>query len=123
MYSGAEEALVVPYDNVEKYHGEDGFRDVSFVSKPDIKRVSQEKAWSVFSRMSKVLRSVELHSKTVIARPNLDHVNLQADPGSVTLVALGPLTNLAIALLADPDLSSRLKHLYVMGGNTEVSEI
>ena len=42
-------------------------------------------------------------------------------PGDVTLVALGPLTNLAIALLADPALAWRLKHVYIMGGNTEVS--
>ena len=47
----------------------------------------------------------------------------QAHPGEVSLVALGPLTNLAIALLADPPLAGRLKHLYIMGGNTEVSPV
>ena len=47
----------------------------------------------------------------------------QDHPGEVTLVALGPLTNLAIALLADPGLASRLKDLYIMGGNTEVSSV
>ena len=44
----------VPYINTDRYHGEDGFNDVSFEDKPDISRVSQEKAWSVFSRISKV---------------------------------------------------------------------
>ena len=37
----------------------------------------------------------------------------------VSLVALGPLTNVAIALLADPGLGARLQSLYIMGGNME----
>ena len=40
-------------------------------------------------------------------------------PGQVSLVALGPLTNLAIALLADPGLGGRLASLTIMGGNME----
>ena len=55
VYSGAEEAMVVPYINTDRYHGQDGFNDVSFDDKPDINRVNQEKAWSVFSRISKVI--------------------------------------------------------------------
>ena len=47
----------------------------------------------------------------------------QAQPGEVSLVALGPLTNLAIALLADPPLAGRLKQVFIMGGNTEVSSV
>ena len=43
----------------------------------------------------------------------------RAHPGEVTLVALGPLTNLAIGLLADPGLGARLASLYIMGGNME----
>ena len=50
-------------------------------------------------------------------------MTLQDDPGEVTLVALGPLTNLAIALLADPQLAGRLKQVFIMGGNTEVSSV
>ena len=43
----------------------------------------------------------------------------RAHPGEVTLVALGPLTNLAIGLLADPGLGERLASLFIMGGNME----
>jgi len=43
----------------------------------------------------------------------------RAHPGEVTLVALGPLTNLAIGLLADPGLGARLANLFIMGGNME----
>ena len=41
------------------------------------------------------------------------------NPGDITLIALGPLTNVAIAMLSDPELSERLFHLYIMGGNME----
>lgn len=37
-------------------------------------------------------------------------------PGEVTLVCLGPLTNLAIALNVEPDLPSMLKKVVIMGG-------
>lgn len=37
-------------------------------------------------------------------------------PGEVTLVALAPLTNLALALRLDPTLPARVKRLVVMGG-------
>ena len=37
--------------------------------------------------------------------------------GDITLVAMGPLTNLAVALRMAPDISSKLKDLVIMGGN------
>jgi purine nucleosidase len=37
-------------------------------------------------------------------------------PGELTLVALGPLTNLAVALNLDPDLPRKYRRLVVMGG-------
>ena len=78
VYRGATEAMVIPIVEHENYHGEDGFNDVSFDDEPDISRVRDERAWSVISRLSK------------------EH------PGEVNLVAIGPLTNVAIAMLADP---------------------
>ena len=54
MYCGAEEALVVPYINTDRYHGQDGFNDVSFDETPDLQRVSEERAWRVFSRVCQV---------------------------------------------------------------------
>jgi inosine-uridine nucleoside N-ribohydrolase len=38
-------------------------------------------------------------------------------PGEITLVALGPLTNVAIAMLIEPKLASRLAEIVLMGGN------
>ena len=40
----------------------------------------------------------------------------RADPGELTLLAVGPLTNVALALALDPELPDLLDDLYVMGG-------
>lgn len=39
--------------------------------------------------------------------------------GEVTLVAMAPLTNLAVALRMDPGFGTRLKSLVIMGGNMQ----
>lgn len=55
-------------------------------------------------------------------RPSAEHaanalVRLtRDDPGALTLVCLGPLTNVALATRLDPDLPSRVRRLVVMGG-------
>ena len=38
------------------------------------------------------------------------------NPGEITLVAVGPLTNLALALQADPEVATLLKAVVIMGG-------
>ncbi len=44
----------------------------------------------------------------------IDTVN--AYPGQVTLMAIGPLTNVAMALRLEPGLSRKVKRIYIMGG-------
>lgn len=41
---------------------------------------------------------------------------LRAHPGAVTLVAVGPLTNLALALAEDPAITGLVRQVVVMGG-------
>ena len=41
--------------------------------------------------------------------------------GKVTLVAIGPLTNVALACRLDPNFPTRLKHVVIMGGNIEAT--
>lgn len=47
----------------------------------------------------------------------VDSVN--ASPGEITLVAVGPLTNIAAAMALDTNLSTKVKELIVMGGSVE----
>lgn len=37
-------------------------------------------------------------------------------PGEITLVTLGPLSNVATALLREPELAGAVQHCYIMGG-------
>ena len=39
-----------------------------------------------------------------------------AEPGTITLCALGPLTNIAMALVKSPEIAGRIAELVVMGG-------
>jgi inosine-uridine nucleoside N-ribohydrolase len=41
---------------------------------------------------------------------------VNANPGQVTIAAIGPLTNIAMALRQEPGLASRIKRLAIMGG-------
>lgn len=45
---------------------------------------------------------------------------VDADPGNITLVPVGPLTNIALAFLLRPDLPSKLAGIVLMGGNAFV---
>lgn len=51
------------------------------------------------------LSAVEFLTSTVAARP-----------GEVDIVAIGPLTNIARAIVAAPDFAAQVRRLYVMGG-------
>ncbi|MEU6164292.1 nucleoside hydrolase [Streptomyces tanashiensis] len=44
---------------------------------------------------------------------------LLAHPAPVTLVPTGPLTNIAVLLLAHPELAGRIERIVLMGGSTE----
>lgn len=95
VHRGASSGLVVEYDHQEHYHGMDGFNDVSFPDTPSMERVEEELAWAAISRLTREF------------------------PGEVALVAIGPLTNIAIAMAADPGLAERLQEIFIMGGNYE----
>lgn len=56
----------------------------------------------------------ELHHQRPSTKVIIDEV--QASPGDVTIVALGPLTNIAAALQQLPDLATQIGHLIILGG-------
>lgn len=42
--------------------------------------------------------------------------SVNANPGEVTILAIGPLTNVAMALMLEPGLAAKVKKLVIMGG-------
>jgi purine nucleosidase len=69
------------------------------------------------------LGDLELPEPAVAARPEHGVLHLidtlrRAEPGSITLCALGPLTNIATALVMAPDVAGAIAALVVMGGGT-----
>lgn len=91
VFAGCATALVrAPEEDAAFVHGQDGFGDVGFPE--PIAPLSGEPAALALLRLTR------------------------ERPGELTLVALGPLTNLALALRLDPTLPQRVARLVVMGG-------
>lgn len=90
VYAGARTALVETGNRASHVHGEDGLGDAGL---------------PVSSRQLEV-------EAAALALIRL----VKESPGELELIAIGPLTNLALALRLDPDLPSRYKRLVVMGG-------
>ncbi|MEO6365214.1 MAG: nucleoside hydrolase [Luteimonas sp.] len=90
VFAGCGSPLLHPAVDAAYVHGRDGFGDTGYEAPS---------------------RSAESeHAAQAIVR--LSHVHA----GSLLLVALGPLTNLALALKLDPTLPQRIARLVVMGG-------
>ncbi|MEO7012926.1 MAG: nucleoside hydrolase [Dokdonella sp.] len=90
VYAGCATPLVLPAEDAAFVHGQDGFGDTDYT--PSQRRPADEHAVMAILRLSREFA------------------------GQLTLVALGPLTNLALALRLDPQLPSRFARLVIMGG-------
>lgn len=91
VFAGCATALVrAPEEDAAFVHGNDGFGDVGFAE--PLAPLSDESAALALLRLTR------------------------ERPGELTLVALGPLTNLALALRLDPGLPQRVARLVIMGG-------
>lgn len=96
IYKGCCDPLLGDYtfEGPEDYHGEDGFGDVPDLPVPAV--------------------SVETEPAALALVKFVD-----AYPGQVTIVALGPLTNIALAVRLKPSFGQNVKELFLMGGNVE----
>lgn len=93
---GAEKPLVVPLDSVADFvHGDDGLGNIN-MPPPQGRPVDRSAAQFIV--------------ETVMAHP-----------GEITLVPIGPLTNLALALALEPRLAQNVAGVVVMGGAVTVS--
>ncbi|MEO7067553.1 MAG: nucleoside hydrolase [Rhodanobacter sp.] len=91
IFAGCATTLVrTPEENAAFVHGQDGFGDIGFAE--PAAAVSDESAALALLRLTR------------------------ERPGELTLVALAPLTNLALALRLDPTLPQRVARLVIMGG-------
>lgn len=90
VYPGAQSGLVTRGNTASFVHGEDGLGDADIP-------VSSRSAEAEPAAMA----------LTRLARTN---------PGELDLIAIGPLTNLALALHHDPQFPSYIKRLVIMGG-------
>ena len=46
---------------------------------------------------------------------------IERHPGEVTILAIGPMTNIALALRLRPEIETRIKRIVFMGGNVQVA--
>ncbi len=81
-----------------------------------VPRPGAVRSWSRRSR-----RCLPVAARCPSARRSMPRISSFARrsnaPGEITLVALGPLTNVAIAMLIEPTLATQLAGIVLMGGN------
>lgn len=90
VHPGCERPLLRPFEHAQHVHGSDGMGESKL---PTARR-----------------RPEDEHAVDAIVRL------VRQQPGGVTLVTLGPLTNIATALTVAPDLASKLADVIIMGG-------
>jgi len=90
IYSGASRPLVRPAEDAQWFHGKDGLGDQNY---PAAKIVARKE------------HAVDALIETI-----------RANPGA-TLVTLGPLTNVALAVSRDPGIVGNIARCVIMGGN------
>lgn len=89
VFAGADAPLLHAAPDAAYVHGQDGFGDTGYV--PATRQADAEHAALAILRLS------------------------HAHAGKLLLVALGPLTNIALALKLDPTLPTRVARFVVMG--------
>ncbi|CAH1233721.1 Hypp816 [Branchiostoma lanceolatum] len=93
VYRGADVPILGTHMDCSHWHGQDGLGDVPDPDPPSLELVQSE------------------HAVTALLRLSKEH------PGEISLVAMAPLTNLALAVRMDPEFPARLRELVIMGGN------
>ena len=91
VYAGIDRPLIQPWEDAAEFHGGDGLGN--FRDRPTLTRGIEDE-----------------HAVLALLRLSQEH------EGELTLVALGPLTNIAAAIRLDPAFPARVKQFVFMGG-------
>ena len=89
LYAGAEKPLFKELVTAVNVHGNDGMGDMDLIH-PSLK---PEKEHAVDA----ILRLVKTY------------------PDEITIIAIGPVTNIALAIMKEPETMKKVKHIYSMG--------
>lgn len=91
VYRGMEKPLLHPLETAEYVHGKDGMGDIG----------------------------LSLSGRTPIAGHGVTAIieTIHCFAGDITLVTMGPLTNIAMALLQEPSIVGKVKECVMMGGH------
>ncbi|RUX20070.1 nucleoside hydrolase [Mesorhizobium sp. M2A.F.Ca.ET.037.01.1.1] len=90
VFAGCRHAMFPTPPRTSSVHGDDGLGDVGILEP---------------SRQKHPLHAVDFIVETILK-----------NPGEITLCAIGPLTNVALALVKEPAIASKLKQIVFMGG-------
>lgn len=90
-----------PLPHAEFVHGEDGIGNCYPTKPVQLKPDSRHASLHALSAVDYIIEQAKAH------------------PGEISLIAVGPLTNVALALAKEPALPSLLKQLIVMGGTVD----
>jgi purine nucleosidase len=90
VYRGMASPLLRPFESAQHVHGHDGMGDIG----------------------------LPLHGREAAPGHAVDVIvdTVNRYPGEITLVTLGPLTNVAMALLHEPSIAGKVKECVIMGG-------
>lgn len=91
VYAGIDRPLISEWEDAADFHGGDGLGN--YQDRPPLTRAIADE-----------------HAVLALLRLSREYA------GELTLVALGPLTNIAMAVRLDPDFPARIKQFVFMGG-------
>ena len=127
---GADEPLQDRIESADYFHGTDGLAG-THTSHPDF---SPEEGWKrLFEQppldddlTKKAKSEVNIKEPTNAFIPSLEPAHKEIlrllrenEPGTITLIAIGPLTNFALAAAEDPETFLRCKEVVTMGGTVD----